>query len=194
MEGEREVNPLIKVTQLVSGKGCGKPGPPDSSITVRGTTHVSTDMVLACPSQWEGALAISTALFTPEALVWEWVDLKPKEITLPGRTGVMLNGFGDLFFGDDCAAQRDSQVSWGPRDRWLNSWYNCSLFSNLHPLGTCLVVQWLRLCTPTVGVRVGACSIPGQGTMSHMPQLKSLACLNEIQRSHMLQLRPGIAK
>lgn len=39
------------------------------------------------------------------------MDLKPKEITLPGRTGVMLNGFGDLFFGDNCAAQRDSQVS-----------------------------------------------------------------------------------
>ena len=44
------------------------------------------------------------------------------------------------------------------------------------------------------GGQGGACSIPGQGTMSHMPQLKSLACLNEDQRSHMLQLRSGIAK
>lgn len=69
MEGEREISleretcdHLIKVTQLVSGKGCGKPGPPDSSIMIRGTTHMSTDMVLACPSQWEGTLAISTLL------------------------------------------------------------------------------------------------------------------------------------
>ena len=40
--------------------------------------------------------------------------------------------------------------------------------------GTCLAVQWLRLHASTAGV---TCSIPGQGT-----------------RSHMLQLRPGAAK
>ncbi|TEA30634.1 hypothetical protein DBR06_SOUSAS4110079, partial [Sousa chinensis] len=32
-----------------------------------------------------------------------------------------------------------------------------------------LVVQWLRLCSPNAG---GPGSIPGQGTRSHMPQLK----------------------
>ena len=37
--------------------------------------------------------------------------------------------------------------------------------------GTSLVVQWLRLCTPNAG---GPGSIPGQGTRSHMPQLKIL--------------------
>ena len=37
--------------------------------------------------------------------------------------------------------------------------------------GTSLVVQWLRLETPNTG---GLGSISGQGTRSHMPQLKSL--------------------
>ena len=41
-------------------------------------------------------------------------------------------------------------------------------------LGASLVVQWLRLCAPNT---LGLSSIPGQGT-----------------RSHMLQLRPGEAK
>ena len=41
-------------------------------------------------------------------------------------------------------------------------------------LGTSSVVQWLRLSAPNAG---GPGSIPGQGT-----------------RSHMLQLRPGAAK
>ena len=36
--------------------------------------------------------------------------------------------------------------------------------------GTSLVVQWLRLCTPNAG---GSGSIPGQGTRSHMLQLKN---------------------
>ena len=36
--------------------------------------------------------------------------------------------------------------------------------------GTSLVVQWLRLCTPKAE---GLGSIPGQGTRSHIPQLKS---------------------
>ena len=36
--------------------------------------------------------------------------------------------------------------------------------------GTSLLVQWLRLCTPNAG-DLG--SIPGQGTRSHMAQLKT---------------------
>ena len=35
-------------------------------------------------------------------------------------------------------------------------------------LGTSLVVQWPRLCTPKAG---GPGSTPGQGTRSHLPQL-----------------------
>ena len=35
--------------------------------------------------------------------------------------------------------------------------------------GTSLVVQWLRLHVPSAR---GPCSIPDQGTRSHMPQLK----------------------
>ena len=42
------------------------------------------------------------------------------------------------------------------------------------PAGTSLVVQWLRPCAPNAG---GPGSIPGQGT-----------------RSHVLQLRPGTIK
>ena len=37
-------------------------------------------------------------------------------------------------------------------------------------VGTSLVVQWLRLCTPTAE---GLGSIPGQGTRSHILQLES---------------------
>ena len=36
-------------------------------------------------------------------------------------------------------------------------------------LGSSLVVQWLRLCTPSAGA---SCSIPSQGTRSHIPQLR----------------------
>ena len=36
-------------------------------------------------------------------------------------------------------------------------------------LGTFLVVQWLRLCSPNEG---GPGSIPGLGTRSHVPQLR----------------------
>ena len=42
-------------------------------------------------------------------------------------------------------------------------------------LGTSLVVQWLRLRAPNAG---GLGSIPGQGTRSHMLQLKDSACCN----------------
>jgi len=34
------------------------------------------------------------------------------------------------------------------------------------------VVQWLRLCAPDTG---GLCSIPGQATSSHVPQLRLYA-------------------
>ena len=38
--------------------------------------------------------------------------------------------------------------------------------------GTSLVVQWLRLCTPSAG---GPGSVPGQGTRVHMPQVRPSA-------------------
>ena len=41
---------------------------------------------------------------------------------------------------------------------------------NKYTVGTSLVVQWLRLQAPNAGV-LGL--TPGQGTRSHMPQLKS---------------------
>ena len=58
------------------------------------------------------------------------------------------------------------EVTWGTRDRkgdfqeWLST------------LGEILMVQWLRLHAPNAG---GPGSIPGQGTRSHMPQLKILS-------------------
>ncbi|TEA33197.1 hypothetical protein DBR06_SOUSAS8010046, partial [Sousa chinensis] len=42
--------------------------------------------------------------------------------------------------------------------------------------GTSLVVQWLRLCAPNAR---GPGSIPGQGTRTHMPQLKILHAATE---------------
>ena len=51
----------------------------------------------------------------------------------------------------------------------------------IHIVGTSLVVQWLRFCSPNAG---GLGLIPGQGTRFHMLQLRS--CVP--------QLRPGTAK
>ena len=45
-------------------------------------------------------------------------------------------------------------------------------------LGTSLVVQWLRLHAPNAR---GLGSIPGQGTRSHMPQLKILHAATKTQ-------------
>ena len=62
---------------------------------------------------------------------------------------------------------------------------------------TSLVVQGLRISAPNAG-SLG--SISGQGTRSHMlqlvhmPRLNDSMCYNEDQRSHMLQLRPDMAK
>ena len=47
----------------------------------------------------------------------------------------------------------------------LKVWY----WHNYRYVRISLVVQWLRLCTPNAG---GLNSIPGQGTRSHMLQLK----------------------
>ena len=47
-------------------------------------------------------------------------------------------------------------------------------------LGNSLVVQWLRLPTPNAG---GLGSIPGQGTRSHVPQLKTLHATTKTQHS-----------
>ena len=77
---------------------------------------------------------------------------------------------------------------WKPRhgiNRWtgMNRW--------ICDTGISLVVQWLRLHTPNAG---GLISIPGQGTSSHMPQLKDSACLSENRRFCAFQLRPSAAK
>ena len=62
-------------------------------------------------------------------------------------------------------------------------------------LGTSLVVQWLRVCTPNAG---GLGSIPGQGTRSHMPRLKSPYATTKYPThgngSRVAQLRPDAAK
>ena len=59
--------------------------------------------------------------------------------------------------------------------------------------GTSLVIQWLRLHAPSVG---GPGSILGQGTRSHVPQLKIMPTATKMQdgRSCVPQLRPGTAK
>ena len=50
------------------------------------------------------------------------------------------------------------------------------------------MVQWLRLHAPNAG---GPGLIPGQGTRSHMPQLR--VCIPQL-RVHVSQLRPSSAK
>ena len=75
---------------------------------------------------------------------------------------------------------------------WGQPWYqskkkdttrckNCQ-YNTSKPGLPCLVVQWVRLWAPNAE---GLGLIPGQGTRSHMRQLK---------RSRMLQLRPSATK
>ena len=60
---------------------------------------------------------------------------------------------------------------WAEPDCWLTLFEEKS-YSTSHPqMGNFLVVQWLRLCIPSVE---GPGSIPSQGTRSHMLHLKSL--------------------
>ena len=67
---------------------------------------------------------------------------------------------------------------------------------NAVEFGASLVVWWLRLHAPNAG-SLGL--IPGQGTRSHVPQLrvgmpKDPTCCIEDQRSHVLQIKPGTTK
>ena len=56
-------------------------------------------------------------------------------------------------------------------------------------LETSLVVQWLRLHAPNAG-SLGL--IPGQGTRSHMMQLR--VCMLQLEEARMQQQRPNAAK
>ena len=63
---------------------------------------------------------------------------------------------------------------------------NFKTFSS--PLGTSLVAQWLRLCTPNAD---GLGSAPGQGARSLVPQLR--VCVPQL-RVCVPQLRPSTAE
>ena len=52
-------------------------------------------------------------------------------------------------------------------------------FLKIYNPGTSVVVQWLRLCTPNAG---GPSSIAGQGTRSHMLQLR--VCMLQLKIPH----------
>ena len=52
----------------------------------------------------------------------------------------------------------------------IESFFHVSIHSREHLLGTSLVVPWLKLSVPNVS---GLSSIPGQGTISLIPQLKT---------------------
>ena len=71
------------------------------------------------------------------------------------------------------------------------AWLCSNLLKKSRVMGLPLVVQWLRLRTPDAR---GLGLIPGQGTRSHMLQLKGHMWHNEDGKSSMLQLRPGAAK
>ena len=57
--------------------------------------------------------------------------------------------------------------------------------------GTSMVVQWLRLHTPTAG-DLG--SIPGEGTESHMDPTETQVRVHMPQLKTRVQLRPSAAK
>ena len=70
------------------------------------------------------------------------------------------------------------RIKTGKKHGKMKSWFK------RNPVGTSLVVQWLRLWAPNAG---GPGSIPGQGTRSHVrAATKEPACLP--------QLRPGATK
>ena len=73
----------------------------------------------------------------------------PKILSDPKAVTVIA--YGEQIIPHRCRESRNGGKSKSPRN------------------GTSLVVQWLRLCIPNAG---GLGSIPGQGTRSHMPQLK----------------------
>ena len=58
-------------------------------------------------------------------------------------------------------------TTWGPFLRWFQP---CNHTNKVNNCGNHLVVRWLRPCTPNAG---GLGLIPGQGTRSHVLQLKS---------------------
>ena len=67
---------------------------------------------------------------------------------------------------------------WGSKETWKkilgNIYWAFTMYQvwfKVYCVGTSLVVQWLKLHAPNAG---GPGLTPGQGTRSHMPQLKSL--------------------
>ena len=67
--------------------------------------------------------------------------------------------------------QREKRIK--KKNKQKRIFTNCRQFKRY---GTSLLVQWLRLCAPNAG-DLG--SIPGQGTRSHMQQLKILHAMSE---------------
>ena len=136
----------------------------------------------------QGGLTSGLRGKSQEAFVFCWMQIANGPLSEEGKT--------ELFFSALPVPSRsglwDSGCSQGPRPLpgstkgLVQAWgWNCldqSLISHCQylflclsiPIGTSLVIQWLRLCAPN-GRGLG--SIPGQGT-----------------RSHMLQLRPSAAK
>ena len=78
--------------------------------------------------------------------------------------GFPLNPFsGKITSGSRRASHLDRLLF--PQDSWF--------IRNPHPVGTSLVIQWLRLCTPNAG---GLGFDPGQGTRSHLLQQLKIQC------------------
>ena len=106
-------------------------------------------------------------------------EMKVEESESKG-SGVFEKG-GLLLTGRAPRERREMELE---RKSWLSHIKNAGL-------GTSLVVQWLRLCSPKAD---SPGSIPGQGTRSHMSQLKRILQLQEDQRFCRLQLTAGTDK
>ena len=97
----------------------------------------------------------------------KYLNIKTRTIKLSGKTQENLYDLGSLngFLAVTLKTHRHK------RKKWINltpSKLKIFVFQDLS-LGISLVIQWLRLQGSNVGCPG---STPGQGTRSHMPQLK----------------------
>ena len=148
--------------------------------------HLVPDTLAWCPAAWAGLCPLS------------WAATVKRELTPYLYTSVSWDTEAPCWFHMRTPWTNHSRYSDGilelAKSEHLSRGLNLLFEEGVW--GTSLVVQWLRLCTPNAGA-LGL--IPGQGTRSHMLQLRlHFPQLNiphaKYQRSCVSQPRPSTAK
>ena len=151
-----------------------------------------------------GFLRYLTSRPSSWSIWWNQCSVSWAGIASEGTTILCQPAFTAMRPGAEQCSGRS--LAWDPRDLCAatsalclsrmakGKWLHFSRLQGFHPnigMGTFLVVHWLRLCIPNAG-SLG--STPGQGTRSHMPQLKDSVRHNKARRSRMRQWRLSRAK